>query len=72
MEGIGEGKVLSPQQQERMDAILAQIRERREALTAHLEEAEDPEERRAIEEELAKLPDVIVSMQTYSGCEVVK
>ena len=66
MEGIGESKVLSPQEQRRIDVILAHIRERREALTARLEETEDPEERRAIEEELAGLPDVIVSMQTVS------
>jgi len=59
MEGIGEGKVFSPEQLERI-----------EALVARLKETEDPEERRAIEEELAKLPIVIVSMRSVPVTEL--
>jgi len=70
MEGIGEGKVLPPEQQRRVDLIRERIEERKQGLLARLEETEDPEEKRAIEEELARLPGIIVSMQTYNGYEV--
>jgi hypothetical protein len=70
MEGIGEGKVLSPEQLERMKAIRDTVARRKRNLLVRLGETEDPEERRAIEEELAKLPTVIVSMRSVPVTEL--
>jgi hypothetical protein len=70
MEGIGEGKVLSPEQLERMKAIRDTVARRKRNLLVRLGETEDPEEKHAIEEELAKLPTVIVSMRSVPVTEL--
>jgi hypothetical protein len=70
IEGIGEGKVLSPYYRERIEEARRGIEERKQALLARLEETDDPEEKRAIAEELANLPTVIVSMTSEPVTEL--
>jgi hypothetical protein len=70
IESIGEGKVLSPYYRERIEAARRGVEERKQALLARLEETDDPEEKRAIAEELANLPTVIVSMTSVPVTEL--
>jgi hypothetical protein len=62
VDGIGDGKILSPYYRRREEEALKAIEERKQELLAHLEETNDPEEKRAIGEELANLPTVIRMM----------
>jgi hypothetical protein len=62
VEGIGEGKILSPYYQKRAEEGRKALQEKKEELLARLMETDDPEEKRAIGEELAALPTVIRMM----------
>jgi hypothetical protein len=62
IEGIGDGKVLSRYYQMRAKEAWREVQEKKEELLARLMETDDPEEKRAIGEELAALPPVIRMM----------
>jgi hypothetical protein len=62
IDGIGDGKVLSPYYRRRAEEGRKALQEKKEELLARLMETDDPEEKRAIGEELAALPPVIRMM----------
>lgn len=69
-DGTGEGRELSPRQQKMVDRARRAIEEHEQELLARLEETDDAEERRALEEELANLPRVLVSMKSVPITEL--